>query len=89
MDAGFPQKMRPSNVRSGESQNRKPEPPRAICARCGAAFACDPGGDCWCMHVDARLPMPPAGETCLCADCLRAAAANGRPVSHRKDRPQD
>lgn len=49
-------------------------PRRAACARCGAGFGCDPGGDCWCMHTDARLPMPAAGEGCLCPDCLRAAA---------------
>jgi hypothetical protein len=49
-------------------------PPRAACARCGAAFSCEPAGDCWCKHVDVRLPMPVEGEACLCADCLRKAA---------------
>jgi hypothetical protein len=52
-------------------------PPRAACARCGAVFGCDPVGDCWCKHEDIRLPMPTAGATCLCPDCLRAAAAAG------------
>jgi hypothetical protein len=59
---------------SADAPTRIDEPRRAVCARCGGAFACDPGGDCWCMHVDACLPMPVAGETCLCAECLRAAA---------------
>jgi hypothetical protein len=59
---------------SADAVNRIKEPRRAECARCGAAFACDPGGDCWCLYVDARLPMPVAGEACLCAECLRAAA---------------
>jgi hypothetical protein len=58
------------------------EPRRVACARCGAGFECDPDGDCWCMHVDVRLPLPPdAGASCLCAECLQAA--------HRKHRAQD
>jgi hypothetical protein len=51
---------------------------RAACARCGAAFSCEPAGDCWCKHVDVRLPMPAEGEAregCLCAECLCKAAA--------------
>jgi len=48
---------------------------RAACARCGAAFTCEPAGDCWCKHVEVRLPMPVEGEACLCAECLRKAAA--------------
>jgi hypothetical protein len=52
------------------------EPPRrAACARCGAALSCEPAGDCWCKHVEVRLPMPVAGEGCLCATCLREAAS--------------
>ncbi len=50
-------------------------PTRAACARCGAAFACEPAGDCWCKHEPVRLPLPVAGEGCLCAECLRKAAA--------------
>ena len=50
------------------------QPQRAACARCGAAFACEPAGDCWCKHEIVRLPMPTAGEACLCAECLRKAA---------------
>jgi hypothetical protein len=48
------------------------------CTRCGAGFDCDPGGDCWCMHLDVRLPMPVAQQDCICADCLRAAAREAR-----------
>jgi Cysteine-rich CWC len=51
-----------------------PESRRLACGRCGADFRCEPGGDCWCMHLDVRLPMPAAGQDCVCADCLRAAA---------------
>jgi len=53
----------------------QPGPPRIACTRCGTAFACDPTGDCWCKHEDVPLPLPAAGETCLCVDCLRAAAS--------------
>jgi len=54
--------------------------PRIACARCGAVFGCDPVGDCWCKHEDVRVPMPApaAGASCLCPDCLRAAAAAGQ-----------
>jgi len=51
------------------------QPPRAACARCGAAFSCQPAGDCWCKHEAVRLPLPVEGEGCLCAACLRKAAA--------------
>ncbi len=47
---------------------------RAACARCGIVFACEPAGDCWCRHVDVRLPIPAADARCLCPACLRAAA---------------
>ncbi|HEY2137363.1 MAG TPA: cysteine-rich CWC family protein [Xanthobacteraceae bacterium] len=57
---------------------------RVVCARCGAAFDCDPGGNCWCMRLDERLPMAGQGEDCVCADCLQAAA-RARP----KDRASD
>jgi hypothetical protein len=46
---------------------------RLACSRCGIEFACNPGGDCWCAAETARLPMPVAGEDCLCRDCLRKA----------------
>jgi len=50
--------------------------PRAqlACTACGARFTCDPQGDCWCAHVDVRLPMPAPGATCLCSACLTRAA---------------
>jgi hypothetical protein len=48
------------------------------CTRCGAEFACDPQGECWCKDESVRLPMPKAAESCLCPKCLRALAAEGR-----------
>jgi hypothetical protein len=47
---------------------------RLACARCGVEFACNPGGSCWCKDETARLPIPVAGEDCLCRDCVRKAA---------------
>jgi hypothetical protein len=49
----------------------------AKCARCGAAMACTPEGDCWCMAVPAVLPVPKPGEPagCFCRRCLDEAAA--------------
>jgi hypothetical protein len=47
---------------------------RLVCSRCGAAFDCDPAGSCWCKDESFRLPMPVAGEDCLCPECLRKAA---------------
>ncbi|HTP84933.1 MAG TPA: cysteine-rich CWC family protein [Alphaproteobacteria bacterium] len=45
------------------------------CTRCGAEFACDPAGDCWCKDETFRVPMPKAGaESCLCPACLRTMA---------------
>ncbi len=49
------------------------------CTKCGAEFACDPVGACWCKDEAFRLPMPKAGaESCLCPKCLREAAAEQR-----------
>jgi hypothetical protein len=62
-------------VMSAVSPGQPDDFPRAACARCGATFACEPAGDCWCKHEPVRLPMPAAGEGCLCVDCLRKAAA--------------
>jgi hypothetical protein len=53
-------------------------PPRRLaCARCGTAFDCGLGGECWCAAEPYRLPLTAAGETedCLCPACLRKAAA--------------
>ncbi|HXX26742.1 MAG TPA: cysteine-rich CWC family protein [Pseudolabrys sp.] len=53
----------------------QPRPRRLVCARCGAAFDCGLGGDCWCSTEPYRLPMPPLqSEDCLCPACLRKAA---------------
>ena len=58
------------------------QPQRVAGARCGAAISCEPAGDCWCKHEDVRLPLPVAGEGCLCAECLRKAAeARVEPVT--------
>ncbi|WP_100178173.1 cysteine-rich CWC family protein [Bradyrhizobium nitroreducens] len=51
------------------------EPRRLACSRCGAEFACDLSGNCWCAEETAKLPMPIEGEDCLCRECLRKAAA--------------
>jgi hypothetical protein len=50
-------------------------PRQLVCARCGAAFDCSLGGDCWCHAASFRLPMPEAGsgQDCLCPACLQAA----------------
>jgi hypothetical protein len=36
---------------------------------------------CWCAEESFRMPMPSDGSDCLCPDCLRKAAAEGRPVT--------
>jgi hypothetical protein len=51
-----------------------------ICARCGAAMTCTPEGDCWCMALPFKLPMPEAPAGCYCRRCLEAVAAI-RPAS--------
>ena len=55
-------------------------PPAArsvVCEQCGTGFSCTLSGDCWCMAVPLRLPMPASGSAadCLCPDCLRQHAA--------------
>ncbi len=52
-------------------------PPPVTCPRCSAAFHCSPNGGCWCAAEPVRLPMPEPGAaaSCLCPDCLRAAAS--------------
>jgi hypothetical protein len=58
-----------------------PAPARSACARCGAMFACDPAGACWCAALPRRLAVPTeAGATCLCPRCL--AEALGEAASH-------
>jgi len=55
-------------------------PRRVICTRCGAAFDCGLGDECWCAAEPVRLRMPEQGsaEDCLCPSCLRATTE--RPV---------
>jgi hypothetical protein len=48
------------------------------CSNCGASFACDPVGYCWCK-APPYLPMLATGETCLCPDCLARAAMGDDP----------
>jgi hypothetical protein len=51
-------------------------PRKMICARCGQAFDCGLGGECWCAAEPFRLPMPEPGSDadCVCPRCLLAAA---------------
>jgi hypothetical protein len=58
-----------------------------ICTGCGRAFGCDSvTGSCWCNAVD--VPVEVLAELrrqhddCLCADCLRGAAAARLAASH-------
>jgi hypothetical protein len=52
-----------------------PAPRRIACARCGAEFACNLNGDCWCTAEPYRLPVPDRdAEDCLCPQCLRQRA---------------
>ncbi|MSO67440.1 MAG: hypothetical protein EXR03_09250 [Pseudolabrys sp.] len=52
------------------------KPRKLACARCGAAFECGLGGECWCAAEPYRLPVTDAAaEDCLCPACLRKAAA--------------
>jgi hypothetical protein len=55
------------------------EPRRLACSRCGTEFGCDRSGNCWCAEETAKLPMPVAGEDCLCRACLQKAAAMRSP----------
>jgi hypothetical protein len=59
-----------------EETNERRSPLRRIaCARCGTGFECGAGGNrCWCADEAYRMPMPAAGEDCLCPACLRMAA---------------
>jgi hypothetical protein len=50
------------------------------CTKCGAEFACDPAGDCWCKDETFRVPLPKSdSESCLCPTCLKAMASEARP----------
>jgi hypothetical protein len=50
-------------------------PRRLSCARCGTAFDCGLGGDCWCAAELFQLTAAAStDEDCLCPACLRQAA---------------
>jgi len=53
---------------------------KMTCARCGRAFDCGLGRECWCAAEPFRLPMPEAGSSadCVCPRCLLAAAQERR-----------
>ena len=48
--------------------------PETLCTRCGAPMDCTPEGDCWCMAVPPRLPVPSEPAACLCPRCLDEVA---------------
>ena len=50
-------------------------PRRLACARCGTAFDCGLGGNCWCAAEPFRVTAAAStDEDCLCPECLRQAA---------------
>lgn len=63
---------RPASMPDGSAAPR-----RLVCARCGAAFDCGLGQDCWCAAEPWRVPVTDGAksEDCLCPPCLRRAAA--------------
>jgi hypothetical protein len=64
---------------SGSEMSEATAPASSACSRCGAAFSCNPAGDCWCKEEPDRLPMPSANEkgaACVCPSCFRALAAD-------------
>jgi hypothetical protein len=54
------------------------EPRRIACSACGTELICSLSDTCWCAEETARLPMPVAGDDCLCRDCLRRMANEAR-----------
>jgi len=44
------------------------------CPACGARFACDPGGTCWCAALPPVTPRPEEARGCFCPDCLARRA---------------
>jgi hypothetical protein len=62
-----------------EQRPQQPAPRKLRCGRCGAAFDCGLGDDCWCAAEPFLLPMPSGdAEDCLCPACLRASAERPR-----------
>jgi len=50
-------------------------PRRLFCARCGGAFDCGLGDNCWCTAEPFRLPVTATSDKdCHCPACLRQAA---------------
>lgn len=45
----------------------------SVCSRCASVFGCGNSEACWCMDLPRRALGEPAGEGCLCPNCLRAA----------------
>ena len=54
--------------------------PVTACQSCGATFGCNPQGECWCMSMAVKLPMPEPGSTvgCLCPACLQAKSSEAK-----------
>jgi hypothetical protein len=52
-------------------------PRRLICARCGIAFECRLGADCWCAAEPRRVALPTDDGDCVCPACLRRLADVG------------
>lgn len=63
---------------------------RKHCARCDAAFECDPGPDCWSTKLPPAMPV--SSEGCFCPRCLgeqidakvAARGASGQSVNSSK-----
>jgi hypothetical protein len=65
-----------------------PAPRRLACARCGTAFDCGLGGECWCAAEPYRLPLTnDTREDCLCPVCLRKAADAARSFHRHPHEP--
>ncbi|MBS6359134.1 cysteine-rich CWC family protein [Burkholderia sp.] len=57
------------------TDDRRPDPGRARCPRCGRSFDCGAHTrpfDCWCASMPAMPPgaQPARGARCLCPECL-------------------
>jgi hypothetical protein len=61
---------------------------RLACYRCGTGFTCTGNEACWCAEEAVRLPMPRAGEDCLCRDCLRKVAEAQRNTAVETKSPE-
>jgi hypothetical protein len=79
-DRDEPEMKNRGDASAGTMTNRlgNQEPRRIACSACGTDLTCSLTGACWCAEETARLPMPVAGEDCLCRDCLRKMADEAR-----------